>query len=174
MKIITHEFIIERLKSTRAISALSLFALSGFVIPFIPFWVLGGVNTNALISFAFLFLIFGFPFGYLIGLKNIIKTSKIRNDIENKRFSVLVDEIVDTRVSKNGRSSEMDDNFCELYLRRYSEEKGRTVTVRSAEFRKLAIGDQCILIFAESEKRPVLVFAGNNYCIDENLKNRLI
>lgn len=174
METITHDFLVKEFKSKRAISALSIFALCGFVVPIIPFMVLKELNTNSLISFAFLMLVFGIPFGYLIGLKNIIKTSRIHSDLENKRFTILIDEIADMMVTKNGRASEMDDSFCELRLRRYSAKKKVTIAISASKFGKLKIGDQCILIFANSEKKPVLVFAGNEYCIDEQLKSYLV
>lgn len=171
MKNITHDYLIKELKSKRAISALSVFSLCGFIIPFIPFLVLKTINANSLISFVFLFLVFGLPFGCLIGLKNIIKTSKVHNDMKNKRFSISVDEIVDMKLSKNGRASDMDDSFCKLYLKKYSEDKKSTVSVYASIFRKLKKGDQCVLVFVRSEKYPVLVFAGNEYSVDEHLNN---
>lgn len=170
MKNITYDYLIKELKSKRTISVLSIFSLCGFIIPFIPFLVLKTININSLISFAFLFLAFGLPFGYLIGLRNIIATSKIFSDIKNKRFAISVDEIIDMKISKNGRASDMDDSYCKLYLKKYSEDKKSTVSVYASTFRRLKKGDQCILVFTRTEKYPVLVFAGNEYYIDEHLK----
>lgn len=171
MKNITYDFLLEELKSKRAISALSVFSLCGFVIPFVPFLVLKTIDANSLISFAFLLLVFGVPFGYLIGLRNIIATARIHSDIKNYRFSVSIDEIVDMQVAINGRASDMDDSYCKLYLKTYSEDKKSTVSVYASTFRKLKIGDQCILVFVKSEKYPVLVFAGNEYCVDKHLNS---
>lgn len=168
---ITHEFLIEKLKSSRAISVLSIFSLCGFIIPFIPFLVLKEISANSLISFVFLFLIFGLPFGYFIGLKKIITTSKIHKDIKNKQIIISVDEIVSMKVSRHGTTGEMDDNYCKLYLKEYSKDRKSTVSVFASTFRKLKKGDQCILVFTRSEKYPVLVFAGNEYCVDEHLNN---
>lgn len=171
MKEITKEYIISELKTKRAISALYVFSLVGFIIPFIPFMVIKSLNTNSMISFIFLLIVFGLPFGYFIGLKNILSTIRIRSDLKKNNFYILNDIVVDMKISKNGRASDMDDSFCKLYLEKYSVDGATTVSVQSNIFKKLKIGDSCILVFCKSEKYPVLVFAGNDYYINKDLCN---
>lgn len=170
MLIITYDFILKELKSKRTISVLSIFALLGFLIPFIPFLVIKEINTNSLISFVFLAVVFGLPFGYFIGMRNIISTRRIYRDLRSQRFFISIDTIVDMRVARSGRSSEMDDSFCELCLQKFSKDTDSSVTVKRSVFDKLKLGDRCCLIFVASEKKPVLVFAGNDYSVDEQLR----
>lgn len=170
---ITYDYILKELKTKRAISVLSIFSLLGFVIPFIPFFVIETFDIDAIISFIFLFLVFGLPFGYFMGLRNILNTLKIYRDIKNCNFVIWLDRIADMKVSKNGRASEMDDSYCKLYLEKYSKDKKSTVSVWGSKFLKLKKGDNCTLVFVNSEKYPILVFAGNNYSVDKHLEGYL-
>lgn len=173
MKTINYDYIIKELKSKRAISALSVFSLVGFVVPFIPFLVMRAIDLNSLISFVFLFLIFGLPFGCFIGMRNILNVIGVRREIRKGNYHLSQDTIVDMKVSKNGRASDMDDSYCKLYLEKYSADKKSTVSVFASVYRKLRIGDNCILVFCRSEKYPVLVFPGNEYILDSSLLDKV-
>ena len=174
MKSITHKYILQQLKASTTISLLSIFALIGLLIPFLPFAILKTIDINSIFSFVFLLIVFGIPFGYFIGLRNILHVLYLSRRCKRKEYLILVDCITGLKVSKKGRASEMDDSFCRILLRKYTNKTKKSISIETKVFKKIDKGDQCILIFVDIEKEPILVFAGNDYVIADELKDNII
>ena len=156
------------------IGFLSVFAMVGFLLPFWPLVVIREINTNSIISFFVLLALFGIPFGYFIGLRNIITTYRMKKHLENENFTILIDSIEEKSTNQYGRTSQMDDSFCVLQLKKYYEKTQKQVTIRAKEFRQVKEGDQCILIFVPSSKAPILVYPGNQYTVADELIGRVV
>jgi hypothetical protein len=171
--LITKEKIKKDAKTKEQISALSVFALIGLFIPIIPFLFTDNIDTNTIISFVFFLLVFGIPFGYFIGLRKIIKTLYKDKCIKNDEFVIVEDTITDLYATSNCAKYDMDDSFCQLTLKYYSEKSGKNVSIPNKIFRKLKEGDKCTLIFVKNIKVPFLVYPGNEYEIDNELKKVL-
>ncbi len=166
---ITYKYLISQLNTKITISGLSVFATVGLVMPFIPFFVSEITNADAIISFVFLLVVFGIPFGYFIGARNIIKTLKIRSNFKNYKFYISKDVVTDIRVIQRMNEDENLDFYGKLYLEKYSLKKDLAICIDIETFNKISLGDSCILVFCDSSKDPVLVFAGNDYIIDSEL-----
>ena len=131
-------------------------------------------DTNSLITFAVVTGIFGIPFGYLIGFRNIRTIQKRKAMIKNGQVYLYIDEIVDKTHIFN--SSEPDDpKEYQLTTKAYSEKTGKNVLVSNArEFKAAKVGDACILCFTTMSKRPFMVFPGSQYVLSEELQKKCV
>ena len=171
MKYITFEFLKEQLKIKTTVSVLSVFAVTGILIPFLPLVYFRSINTNAIISFFFLLIVFGIPFGYFMGIRNILKKKKINNCIQNHKFYITENVVTQKMVIPSHHDEDNLELYGRLYVESYGEKKECNVVVDVTTYKKVKEGDNCILVFVEVEESPVLVFAGNEYMIHYDLQN---
>lgn len=167
---ITENRLLNDVHLTGRIIVLSIFAFCGIAIPFIPFITLKEVNTNSIISFFVLLCIFGIPFGYFIGIRKVVYSVRVNHAIKNGDFYILADEIIDFYATQDESSP---DSHCKIELKIYSEKTNKIIPVKYKVFRKLKKGDQCFLVFVQFSEKPVLVYPGNAYFLDDELKTKL-
>ncbi len=171
--LLTKQKLLNDLQAGKTIAILYIFTFVGFVIPILPFWKLQAINANSIKSFILFTLVFGIPFGYFVGIRNIIRTRKLNKAILSGNITIYIDEIKSFRVTKHGTTDDMDDNYCRLVLKKYSSDGKSTVIVSSKEYDSLKKGDTCILIFAPKVKEPILVYPGNEYLVDSTLRSKV-
>ncbi len=167
---ITKNRLLNDVHLTGRIIFLSIFAFCGIMIPFIPFITLKEININSIISFLVLFCIFGIPFGYFIGIRNVVYSVRVNHSIKNGNFYILEDEIIDFYATQDESSP---DSHCKIELKIYSEKTNKIIPVKYKAFRKLKKGDKCFLVFVQFSKKPVIVYPGNEYFLDDELETRL-
>lgn len=155
---------------TGRIIFLSIFAVCGIIIPFIPFITLKEININSIISFLVLCCVFGIPFGYFIGIRNVLYSVRVNHSIKSGDFYILEDEIIDFYATQDESSP---DSHCKIELKIYSEKTNKIIPVKYKVFRKLKKGDKCFLVFVEFSKKPVIVYPGNECYLDAELEMRL-
>jgi ABC-type multidrug transport system fused ATPase/permease subunit len=149
-----------------------LTAVSAFFMIF-PFAFSKDININTIFLFVVLLALVGIPFGYVFGLKNLIRTIKERNAFINDSISISVDRITDLYANCNQTSSE--SRAYQLTLEHYSRRTKKNVCVPTLnEFRKLREGDRCILVFCKGNKEPVAIYPGNEYVIDKSLTDKIV
>lgn len=103
-------------------------------------------------------------FFVILGLNFLINALKLRISIRKEKFYILSDTIVDKTISTS------DDVDYELKLRKFRKK----VYVMSSQYRKVKEKDKCILIFINEEKYPTFIYPGNDYIIDESLKEHIV
>ena len=119
---------------TGRIIFLSIFAVCGIIIPFIPFITLKEININSIISFLVLCCVFGIPFGYFIGIRNVLYSVRVNHSIKSGDFYILEDEIIDFYATQDESSP---DSHCKIELKIYSEKTNKIIPVKYKVFRKL-------------------------------------
>lgn len=160
--LITKKRILKDSKFGGNLFASLIFIIGGVLIWFAPFTVkdLDRVNLIASIIFLSVFVLFF----VILGLNFLINALKLRISIRKEKFYILSDTIVDKTIST---SDEVD---YELKLRKFRKK----VYVMSSQYRKVKEKDKCILIFINEEKYPTFVYPGNDYIIDESLKEHIV
>ena len=149
-----------------------LTAVSAFFMIF-PFAFSKDININTIFLFVVLLALVGIPFGYVFGLKNLIRTIKERNAFINDGISISVDRITDLYAKLQSdfkRKQSISINIGTL-LEANQKECLRTYL---NEFRKLREGDRCILVFCKGNKEPVAIYPGNEYVIDKSLTDKIV
>ncbi len=174
MKLITSQVLEQKLHYAERILVFSVFGVVGFAIPFVPFAVIKEINLDSFLSFLFLLLVFGFPFGYMIGLRKIVYTYRTKKCIQQLKITIIIDEITGFNVSHHGEKEEDNNSFCEVSLKRYSKSFKRNISIEYQVFRKLKKGDKCVLVFIPNYKKPVFKFFGNEYVLSEELVTKII
>lgn len=105
----------------------------------------------------------------VLGLVFLIKAIKLRSNIKKGNFYILSDTIVGKTVSRNSRTQDGDD-YCRLKLQNYD----KNVFVTAVEYKNVKEDDKCILIFIKNKKEPSFVYPGNDYILDESLKENVV
>lgn len=172
--LVTKEKIVKESGNKFEMVVFSIYTTVGVIMTILPFLLTRAVNMNSIILCAIFFLAFGIPFGYIIGLRNLIKTVKAQKSINANSFKIVVDKIVDMSIAPKGGESDMNDNSCQLTLQYYSNKTNRNVCISYKEFRNLHLGDKCILVFMNTDKRPDVIYPGNEYFIDQSLAENVI
>jgi hypothetical protein len=172
--LITKEKIVKGSKSKFQIVVFSICTAVGFLMIILPFLLTRKLDLNSISLSAIFFVAFGIPFGYVIGLRNLLKTIKAQKSINADSYKIVIDKIIDMSTVASGRTSDMDDSFCQLTLQYYSNKTNENVCVSFNEFRKLHIGDRCILVFMNNGNKPTNIYPGNEYFLDQSLAGNII
>ena len=112
--LITKEKIVKGSKSKFQIVVFSICTAVGFLMIILPFLLTRKLDLNSISLSAIFFVAFGIPFGYVIGLKNLLKTIKAQKSINADSYKIVIDKIIDMSTVASGRTSDMDDSFCQL------------------------------------------------------------
>ncbi len=171
---ITKDILMQDLQIKGRTLAFGIFTIVGFLIPFAPFTVNNEINKYSIGYFIMLAIVFGVPFGYVIGLRNIINSYRAKKCIENLDITIMVDKITELYVSNNEDTNGNSDSYSKLELKNYSKKYDKYVSVTFKTFRKLKKGDQCILVFVPFVKKPFFVYPGNKYSLSDELKEKVI
>lgn len=173
--ILTRKSILEKEKYGILYFFLSIFAIVGTVVSINAIiTMIKDINVNTIITAIFITGVFGIPFGYLIGIKKVLYTVRKKNKIKRGDYTIIVDEIEDLYTTMHGRTSDGADNYCHIRLKRYSAINDKSISIPFKEFKKLQMGDQCILLFTNLNKRPFRVYPGNQYVLDEELETKIV
>lgn len=169
--IITQNKIIDDYQVKKQKTIYFIFTLIGIVVPIIPFIYLKTFDFNSIMSFAFLALVFGLPFGYFIGLKNIIYVHRSNLAIKNNDIFIIESKISDKRMSPYHIRSDDDSKYGQITIQNFN----KVLYISSKEYKIHSEGEKCILVFSKYNKKyPVLRYLGNEYVVDESLKGKIL
>lgn len=171
--LITKEKIIQDTKLNRKIVIYSIYTAVGVLITFFPLLLSKNLDLNTLVWSAIFFVAFGIPFGYVIGLHNLLKTIKEKKSAEANNLKIIVDRIINMRTVA-GSSKNLDDNYCQFTLEYYTDKTNKNVSVSFDTFRSMHLGDKCTLVFLNNSKKPTIIYSGNEYLIDRSLAGNVI
>lgn len=170
--IITHKKIIDDYQAIKTAKIIYfIFTLIGIVVPLIPFLYLKTFDFDSIMSFVFLSLMFGLPFGYFIGLRNIINIHRINSSIKNNDIFIIESKITDKRMSPYNVREDDDSRYGQITIQNFN----KVLYISSKEYEVHSEGEKCILIFSKYNKKyPVLKYLGNEYVVDELLKEKIV
>lgn len=166
--LITTEKILKDSKLKSNLIASLIFIIVGILILFAPFTVQNLDKMNFIATIIILSLTFVLWFEVL-GLVFLIKAIKLRGNIKKRNFYILSDTIVGKTVSRNSRTQDGDD-YCRLRLKNFD----KNVFVTAIQYKNVEKEDKCILIFIKNKKEPSFVYPGNDYILDESLKENVV
>ena len=166
--LITKEKILKDSKFKSNLIASLIFIIVGILIWFAPFTVQNLDKMNFIATIIILSLTFVLWFEVL-GLVLLIKAIKLRGNIKKRKFYILSDTIVGKTVSRNSRTQDGDD-YCRLKLKNFD----KNVFVTATQYRKVKEEQKCTLVFIKNKKEPSFIYPGNDYTIDESLKENIV
>ena len=149
---------------------LSCFAVSGILVTLIALVkMIAEMSTNSIISFLVATCVFGIPFGYFIGLKQIVFILKRNSLIKNGNVIIFIDKIVDKQELGN-TSDHSDPKEFQIEAEKYSLKTGKMVSIREKRnFNQMKVGDECILCFTTMSNLPFMVYSGSVYELSDEL-----
>ena len=143
----------------------------GMILPSIfPIFTVNDI-LNKIITIVFLFMIFTLPFGIVVGLRFLIEKIYLINKIKNNNIYILEDTISDIYIYQN---TDFSDYEGQIILEKYSLICQERLKLTTVEKKKVKKGDTCFLIFTDLKKEPILSYNGNEYKLEESLKDRII
>lgn len=116
---------------------------------------------------------FGIPFGYVIGLRHLLKAINEYKSVKANDFKIIIDKIIDMRTIA-GSSKRLDDKYCQFVLEYYTNRTNRNVSVSFGTFKNMRLGDKCILAFLNNSEKPAIIYPGNDYFVDQSLAGNII
>lgn len=112
---------------------------------------------------------FGIPFGYVIGLRHLLKAINEYKSVKANDFKIIID-----MRTIAGSSKRLDDNYCQFVLEYYTNRTNRNVSVSFGTFKNMRLGDKCILVFLNNSEKPAIIYPGNDYFVDQSLAGNII
>lgn len=164
--LITKEKILKDSKFKSNLIVSLTFIIVGILIWFAPFTVQNLDKMNFITTIIILSLTFVLWF-VVLGLVFLIKAIKLRSNIKKGEFYILTDTIVKKSIALRERIE--GDDLCRLKLKSF----GKKVAVKVTQYKNVEEGDKCILVFIKNKKDPAFIYPGNDYIIDDSLKNKI-
>ena len=166
--IITKNIILKEIRKT--IVASFVYSIPMCSVLLFSFMAEGFVNFIA--TFLFLFLFFTLPFGYILGLRGLISSIKTYKKIKKNEVYVINDTI--SKIYIGGNYAKYESQLGQIVLKGYSSKTGNRISIGRNEYYGYKEGQKCILIFSDLNKKPILVYPGNKYELDNSLKEKTI
>lgn len=130
-------------------------------------------NNATLVGLGIVTIFFGVPFGYILGLRNIIYTLRKQSLIRKGEFSIYIDKIVDKRISNITDGSR--EKYYQIKLKDYSNKTSKYVFLKTLkEFNSVEIGEPCILCFTKLNKKPFAILPGSSYELNSELHSKCV
>ena len=175
--LITKDLILKDSKCRAQIIPFSIFTAVGFLLLFAPFSVADLSKTNLIISEIFLFLVFTLPFGYFIGIRNLIKAIKTYRAIIKGQYIIVVDQVLDKHYyndSSSFNSSDIDHSGWLLYFKDYYKKYNDFVKIKNIkEGDYLKSGDEYYLVFVKGSEGPSYAYKCDKYQLAESENDKL-
>jgi len=164
--LITKEKILKDVK--KGLPVMVIFTIAMFLPLLSPLTTADLSTTNLIISEIVIFAIFTLPFGCIIGLRYIINTFNKISAIKKGEFVIVEDTI--TGIYIGTQSARFFLYAGNMSLKKYV---GKRIQIRNTEAKRIKEGNQCVLIFTNIAKEPILDYPGNNYEIDVSLQEKI-
>lgn len=171
--LITKEEILKDTKANRQVVIYSIYTAVGVLITFFSLILSRNFDLDTLIWSIIFFVSFGIPFGYVIGLRHLLKAINEYKSVKANDFKIIIDKIIDMRTIA-GSSKRLDDNYCQFVLEYYTNRTNRNVSVSFGTFKNMRLGDKCILAFLNNSEKPAIIYPGNDYFVDQSLAGNII
>ncbi len=92
------------------------------------------------------------PFWW-IGATNIAKIYKTKKRIQAGEYCVEEDYVTYKQVVQHGKEQGSSDDYCQMYLNRYSAKTNKAVIIPRQEYETLKNGDKFYLVYIDGEMR---------------------
>lgn len=166
--IITKDLILKGIRKTIVVSFIYSIPMCSVLL--LAFKAEGFVNFIA--TFLFLFLVFTLPFGYIVGLRGLISSIKTYKKIKKNEVYIINDTI--SKIYIGGNYAKYGSQLGQIVLKDYSSKTGNRISIGRNEYYGYKQGQRCVLIFSDLNKKPVLVYPGNKYELENSLKEKII
>ena len=166
---LTTDLLISDMHIVRTIILFSIFVASGIIVLLTP--IIYCDSIKSLLLNMLVMSIISIPFCW-IGIKNVLEQIKIYQSFKNELYVVCEDEVYDKSMTQHGRSSDKDDSYCQLSLKKYGKLFGKNITVKRREYNQTKIGDYFYLIFIDDKlngfyPKKKYIYSGKLTNIDE-------
>ena len=162
MKDITQKTILEEEICSRQVIMFGIFLVMGILIMIYPFTTIQELNQESLL-FIFCTWLLGVPFTFLIGLRNILRVTKIYRLIKQGEFEVREDILTDKYLVGSSSNGDDDDSYCQFTFKNYSELTNKNVKVTRREYEKAKEGDKYYLVFVSVRPFPIRHYSQKEY-----------
>lgn len=95
--LITKEEILKDTKANRQVVIYSIYTAVGVLITFFSLILSRNFDLDTLIWSIIFFVSFGIPFGYVIGLRHLLKAINEYKSVKANDFKIIIDKIIDMR-----------------------------------------------------------------------------
>lgn len=152
------------IKDNNYISAIcihSIFMIAGILVTFATFMHTRKIDTNSIIGTIFCFIIFGIPFGYIMGLKRVrVYVDKLRK-IKNGRYKIKTDLLVKKELLLSGADSS-NDSFL-LEFKKWSSVTNKVFEATHQKYSSVEENKKYYLIFIEGYTEPDGIYSVSEY-----------
>lgn len=159
---ISADLILKEEKSARQIIMFGIFLVMGILIMIYPFTTIQALNQESLL-FIFCTWLLGVPFTFLIGLRNILRVTKIYRLIKRGEFEVREDILTDKYLVGSSSNGNDDDSYCQFTFKNYSELTNKNVKVTRREYEEAKEGDKYYLVFVPIRPFPIRHYPQKEY-----------
>ena len=168
-RIINEQLLEKKLSYKSTITITIIFVIASIIIIVLPFMDINKLSTfNLICSFIFCFL-FSLMFN-LVPLIQLNKKKKIVQKIRDKKYKIILDEVINIDVILS-RDNDYPDKNHFLTLKYWSKKYNKEYPVFSSFFKKIKKGDLVYLIFIDNSVEPLLIFKETEYYYEGNLND---
>lgn len=154
-KILTEDIIVQECKNKLKV-VVWLFAIVGLgIIVYALFNLITNPCINTMVTFVVYSILFGIPFGYVVGFKNLIFEHSIIKRIRQGKYYLFVDEVSDIELVKRNTKG---DGF--LFFKKTKESVPLFIRKGYCNFE---IGEKCILLFMAEDNKIIKIFRCKDY-----------
>lgn len=154
-KILTEDIIVQECKSKLKV-IVWLFTIVGLgVIVYALFNLITNPCINTMVTFFVYSILFGIPFGYVVGIKNLIFEHSLIKKIRQGKYYLFIDEVSDIELIKKTTKG---DGF--LYFK--ETKKSIPLFIRKGYY-SFEIGEKCILLFTADDNKIIKIFRCKDY-----------
>lgn len=144
-----------------AICIHSIFMIAGILVTFATLIYTRKIDTNSIIGTIFCFIIFGIPFGYIMGLKRVsVYVDKLRK-IKNGQYKIKTDLLVKKELLLSGADSS-NDSFL-LEFKEWSSVTNKVFEATHQKYSSVEENKEYYLIFIDGYIEPDGIYSVSKY-----------
>lgn len=167
-KTLTKEQIIKDQNFGSELPSAVIFTVLGIVIPLLP--LTAEKPFNAIIGVFFCAFVFGIPFGYLFGIKNLVKILEIKNALKKNTFKITVDTVVDVkRLNCDLEDKKKSRKEFQIAFKKFSKETNKYYVTTRRVWQRARKGDEYYLIYIGNLKNTIAVYPLKDYQLGTGL-----